>query len=100
MDFTDKGWILHRVNVKHILQGFYNEFLFSYVYPEEAKVAKAEVNLMSLLSTLEDIPVLQPAVEETEESKEKEEAPKLPRTNSLEDLGVKVLPFVFFSLTI
>ncbi|XP_040044192.1 superkiller complex protein 2 isoform X2 [Gasterosteus aculeatus] len=56
---------------------------------KEAKVAKAEVNLMSLLSTLEDIPVLQPAVEETEESKEKEEAPKLPRTNSLEDLGVK-----------
>uniref|UniRef100_A0AAQ4P162 SKI2 subunit of superkiller complex n=1 Tax=Gasterosteus aculeatus aculeatus TaxID=481459 RepID=A0AAQ4P162_GASAC len=73
MDFTDKGWISHRVNVKHILQGFYNEFLFSYVYPQEAKVAKAEVNLMSLLSTLEDIPVLQPAVEETEESKEKEE---------------------------
>ncbi|KAK5883514.1 hypothetical protein CesoFtcFv8_019839 [Champsocephalus esox] len=55
---------------------------------KEAKIAKAEVNLMSLLSTL-DITDLQPEAEEKEESKGSEEAPKLPRTNSLEDLGVK-----------
>uniref|UniRef100_A0A8C3G0B9 SKI2 subunit of superkiller complex n=1 Tax=Cyclopterus lumpus TaxID=8103 RepID=A0A8C3G0B9_CYCLU len=52
--------------------------------------AKAEVTLMSLLSTLDDITDLQPVAEEKEEGKESEEAPKLPRTNSLEDLGVKV----------
>ncbi|KAK1880353.1 Helicase SKI2W [Dissostichus eleginoides] len=55
---------------------------------KEAKIAKAEVNLMSLLSTL-DITDLQPEAEDKEESKGSEEAPKLPRTNSLEDLGVK-----------
>lgn len=66
------------------------------MYPEDAKIAKAEVTLMSLLSTLDDITDLQPVAEEKEEGKESEEAPKLPRTNSLEDLGVKVR-FVFFS---
>uniref|UniRef100_A0AAQ5YGP3 SKI2 homolog, superkiller viralicidic activity 2-like n=2 Tax=Amphiprion ocellaris TaxID=80972 RepID=A0AAQ5YGP3_AMPOC len=53
---------------------------------KDAKVAKAEVNLMSLLETL-DITDLQPEEEEKEEGKGKEEASKLPRTNSLEDLG-------------
>lgn len=62
---------------------------------EDAKIAKAEVNLMSLLSTLDGISVLQPDADEKEEDKEKEEAPKLPRTNSLEDLGIKVLQFIF-----
>ncbi|XP_070840118.1 superkiller complex protein 2 [Chaetodon trifascialis] len=55
----------------------------------DAKVAKAEVNLMSLLSTLDDITEWQPEEEEKEEGKGREEAPKLPRTNSLEDLGIK-----------
>uniref|UniRef100_A0AAQ5YMY3 SKI2 homolog, superkiller viralicidic activity 2-like n=1 Tax=Amphiprion ocellaris TaxID=80972 RepID=A0AAQ5YMY3_AMPOC len=55
---------------------------------KDAKVAKAEVNLMSLLETL-DITDLQPEEEEKEEGKGKEEASKLPRTNSLEDLGIK-----------
>ncbi|TNN59732.1 Helicase SKI2W [Liparis tanakae] len=58
-------------------------------FENDAKVAKAEVTLMSLLSTLDDITDLQPVAEEKEEGKESEEAPKLPRTNSLEDLGVK-----------
>ncbi|XP_075961573.1 superkiller complex protein 2 isoform X2 [Anarhichas minor] len=56
---------------------------------KDAKIAKEEVNLMSLLSTLDDITDLQPVAEEKEEGKENEDAPKLPRTNSLEDLGVK-----------
>uniref|UniRef100_A0A3P8RM45 SKI2 subunit of superkiller complex n=1 Tax=Amphiprion percula TaxID=161767 RepID=A0A3P8RM45_AMPPE len=55
---------------------------------KDAKVAKAEVNLMSLLETL-DITDLQPEEEEKEEGKGKEEASKIPRTNSLEDLGIK-----------
>ncbi|KAM6899889.1 superkiller complex protein 2 [Xenentodon cancila] len=55
---------------------------------KDAKIAKAEVNLLSLLSELEDITDLQPEAEE-KDSKRNEEAPKLPRTNSLEDLGIK-----------
>lgn len=53
---------------------------------------------MSLLSTLDGISDLQSEAEEKEEDKESEEAPKLPRTNSLEDLGIKVLLFVCFIL--
>lgn len=49
---------------------------------------------MSLLSSLDDIGGLQLGAEETEEDKDSEEAPKLPRTNSLEDLGIKVMLFV------
>ncbi|XP_031722250.1 superkiller complex protein 2 [Anarrhichthys ocellatus] len=56
---------------------------------KDSKIAKAEVNPISLLSTLDDIADLQPVAEEKEEGKENEDAPKLPRTNSLEDLGVK-----------
>ncbi|KAG8005225.1 Helicase SKI2W, partial [Nibea albiflora] len=56
---------------------------------KDAKTAKAGVNLMSLLSTLDDMTDLQPEAEEKEEGKGSEEAPKLPRTNSLEDLGIK-----------
>uniref|UniRef100_A0A8P4JUQ1 SKI2 subunit of superkiller complex n=1 Tax=Dicentrarchus labrax TaxID=13489 RepID=A0A8P4JUQ1_DICLA len=56
---------------------------------KDAKIAKAEVNLMSLLSALDDITALQPEEEEKEEGKGVEEAPKLPRTNSLEDLVIK-----------
>ncbi|CAF92300.1 unnamed protein product, partial [Tetraodon nigroviridis] len=48
-----------------------------------------EVNLMSLLSTLDDITDFR-YEEEQQESKESNNAPKLPRTNSLEDLGIKV----------
>lgn len=46
---------------------------------------------MSLLSALDDITELQPEADEKEEGKEKQDAPKLPRTNSHEDLGIKVL---------
>lgn len=56
-------------------------------------MAKREVNLMTLLSNLDGITGLQPDEEEKEEDKESEKAPKLPRTNSLEDLGIKVLQF-------
>uniref|UniRef100_A0A3B3VUC6 SKI2 subunit of superkiller complex n=1 Tax=Poecilia latipinna TaxID=48699 RepID=A0A3B3VUC6_9TELE len=56
---------------------------------KDAKIAKPEVNLMSLLSTLENIPDLLPEAEEKEDGKTGEEAVKLPRTNSLEDLGIK-----------
>uniref|UniRef100_A0A1A7XKA4 Superkiller viralicidic activity 2 (S. cerevisiae homolog)-like n=1 Tax=Iconisemion striatum TaxID=60296 RepID=A0A1A7XKA4_9TELE len=56
---------------------------------EDAKVAKSEVNLMSLLSTLDEISNLQPDAKEKEGDKHTEEAIKLPRTNSLEDLGIK-----------
>lgn len=45
---------------------------------------------MSLLSTLEDIPDLQPEADEKEDDKAGQEAVKIPRTNSLEDLGIKV----------
>ncbi|KAF7662120.1 hypothetical protein LDENG_00245760 [Lucifuga dentata] len=58
---------------------------------KDAKTEKVEVNLMSLLSTFDDITDLQLDEEEKEKSQEREEAPKLPRTNSLEDLGVMVM---------
>ncbi|KAG7500884.1 helicase SKI2W [Solea senegalensis] len=56
---------------------------------KDAKIAKPEVNLMSLLSTFVDIVDLQPEAEEKQEGKGGEKSPKLPRTNSLEDLGIK-----------
>ncbi|XP_062266120.1 helicase SKI2W [Platichthys flesus] len=56
---------------------------------KDAKRAKPEVNLLSLLSTFDDIADWQPEAEEKAEGKGGEEAPKLPRTNSLEDLGIK-----------
>lgn len=64
----------------------------------DVKIAKPEVNLMSLLSTFDDIIDLQPEAEEKEEEKGREEAPKLPRTNSLEDLGIKVFNILILSL--
>ncbi|XP_071383595.1 superkiller complex protein 2 [Centroberyx affinis] len=56
---------------------------------KDAKTAKADVNLMSLLSTFDDIIDLQPEAEEKEKGRGSGEAPKLARTNSLEDLGIK-----------
>ncbi len=56
--------------------------------PLEAKTMKSEVNLLSLLSTFED--VIDALPEEKEGVSQKEENVKLPRTNSLEDLGIKV----------
>ncbi|KAL2079886.1 hypothetical protein ACEWY4_023679 [Coilia grayii] len=61
---------------------------------KDAKTAtKGEVNLLSLLSTFDDII---DAVPDEEEKKGKAaasaETPKLPRTNSLEDLGIKEGP--------
>lgn len=50
---------------------------------------------MSLLSTFDDIPDLQPEAEAKEEAQGTKEAPKLPRTNSLEDLGIKVPHLLF-----
>lgn len=55
----------------------------------EAKEAKAEVSLMSLLSTLEDISAFQ-YEEEQQETSESHNTPKVPRTKSLEDLGIEV----------
>lgn len=57
-------------------------------------MAKAEVNLMSLLSTLDDITAFQ-CEEQQQEAKESNNTPKVPRTNSLEDLGIKVLQSLF-----
>lgn len=45
---------------------------------------------MSLLSTLDEITDLQ-YEEEQQEAKESSNTPQVPRTNSLEDLGIKVL---------
>lgn len=50
---------------------------------------------MSLLSTFDDIPDLPSEAEVKEEVQDSKEAPKLPRTNSLEDLGIKVLHLLF-----
>ncbi|KAM9838391.1 superkiller complex protein 2 [Aulostomus maculatus] len=57
---------------------------------KDAKVAKTQVNLMSLLSQVDDITDLLAAVKE--EGQASEQTPKLPRTNSLEDLGIKDAP--------
>ncbi|KAJ0003707.1 hypothetical protein NQD34_008805 [Periophthalmus magnuspinnatus] len=56
---------------------------------KDAKVAKPEVNLMSLLTSYDGISDFHRDVEEKEEVKDTKEAPTLPRTNSLEDLGIK-----------
>ncbi|XP_061127813.1 superkiller complex protein 2-like [Syngnathus typhle] len=53
------------------------------------KIVKPEVNLMSLLSTSDDVIDLEAEAEAKEESQGQEEAAKLPRTNSLEDLGIQ-----------
>ncbi|CAN9492989.1 unnamed protein product [Ophioblennius macclurei] len=60
---------------------------------KEARIAKPELNLMSLLDDIRD---LQPEADEEKDDgggggggRTGDEAPKLPRTNSLEDLGVK-----------
>uniref|UniRef100_A0A9J7WZ43 SKI2 subunit of superkiller complex n=1 Tax=Cyprinus carpio carpio TaxID=630221 RepID=A0A9J7WZ43_CYPCA len=55
---------------------------------KEAKSTKSEVNLLSLLSTFDD--VIDALPEEKEGVSPKEETVKLPRTNSLEELGIKV----------
>ncbi|KAM9385318.1 superkiller complex protein 2 [Pholidichthys leucotaenia] len=57
---------------------------------KDAKIVKAEVNLMSLLSTLDDANDLQPDAEEGGQGAS--DAPRLPRTNSLEDFGIKDVP--------
>uniref|UniRef100_A0A8C1JMQ5 SKI2 homolog, superkiller viralicidic activity 2-like n=1 Tax=Cyprinus carpio TaxID=7962 RepID=A0A8C1JMQ5_CYPCA len=54
-----------------------------------SKSTKSEVNLLSLLSTFDD--VIDALPEEKEGVSPKEETVKLPRTNSLEELGIKVL---------
>uniref|UniRef100_A0A671P3I5 Helicase SKI2W-like n=1 Tax=Sinocyclocheilus anshuiensis TaxID=1608454 RepID=A0A671P3I5_9TELE len=54
---------------------------------KEAKATKSEVNLLSLLSTFDDI--IDALPEEKEGVSRKEETVKLPRTNSLEELGIK-----------
>lgn len=72
-------------NLLRIPPGFQSGMDFT---DKEAKVAKAEVNLMSLLSTLDEITDLQ-YEEEQQEAKESSNTPQVPRTNSLEDLGIK-----------
>ncbi|KAI4880050.1 hypothetical protein NFI96_019916 [Prochilodus magdalenae] len=54
---------------------------------KEVKATKGEVNLLSLLSTFDDI--IDQTPEEKGKGSEREEPSKLPRTNSLEDLGIK-----------
>lgn len=54
----------------------------------EAKTTKGEVNLLSLLSTFDDI--IEPVPEEKDRGSGSGEESKLHRTNSLEDLGIKV----------
>ncbi|XP_051949241.1 helicase SKI2W [Xyrauchen texanus] len=54
---------------------------------KEAKTMKGEVNLLSLLSVFDD--VIDTLPEEKEGNSQKEETIKLPRSNSLEDLGIK-----------
>lgn len=88
MDFTDKGKI-KGIYIQPIIVELNGHFFICFIH-EEAKVAKAEVNLMSLLSTLEDITDFR-YEEEQQEAKESKNTPKVPRTNSLEDLGIKVL---------
>ncbi|XP_010898478.1 helicase SKI2W [Esox lucius] len=58
---------------------------------KDAKTTKREVNLMSLLSTFDDIIDCRAEIEE-EKGQGGGDAPKLPRTNSLEDLGIKDSP--------
>lgn len=63
---------------------------FDLTLSTEAKTTtKREVNLMSLLSTFDDIIDAAPEAEEKEGKPATAETPKLPRTNSLEDLGIK-----------
>ncbi|XP_042165954.1 helicase SKI2W isoform X1 [Oncorhynchus tshawytscha] len=59
---------------------------------KDAKTTKGEINLLSLLSTFDDIIDSQPEAEEKEKGHRSGNAPKLPRTNSLEDLGIKDSP--------
>ncbi|KAL0962488.1 hypothetical protein UPYG_G00340670 [Umbra pygmaea] len=54
---------------------------------KDAKTTKGEVNLLSLLSTFEDI--IESGPEGEKKDQDSGDAPKLPRTNSLEDLGIK-----------
>ncbi|KAI5087367.1 helicase SKI2W isoform X1 [Silurus meridionalis] len=54
---------------------------------KEAKTTKGDVNLLSLLSTFEDI--IEHVPEEKEKGSGSKEESKLHRTNSLEDLGIK-----------
>lgn len=53
---------------------------------KDVKVAKPEASLMSLLNTFDGF---DRDTEEKEEVKDTQKAPPLPRTNSLEDLGIK-----------
>ncbi|XP_076864533.1 superkiller complex protein 2 [Brachyhypopomus gauderio] len=54
---------------------------------KEAKITKGDVNLLSLLSTFDDI--IDALPDEKEKGLESGEASKMARTNSLEDLGIK-----------
>ena len=53
-------------------------------------MAQPEVNLMTLLSSFDDIMTLEPEAGEQEVGAGGAEKSKLPRSNSLEDLGIKV----------
>uniref|UniRef100_A0A4W5NU55 SKI2 subunit of superkiller complex n=1 Tax=Hucho hucho TaxID=62062 RepID=A0A4W5NU55_9TELE len=58
---------------------------------KDAKTTKGEINL---LSTSDDIIDSQPEAEEKEKGHGSGNVPKLPRTNSLEDLGIKDSPSI------
>ncbi|XP_072561944.1 superkiller complex protein 2 isoform X1 [Paramormyrops kingsleyae] len=56
---------------------------------KEPRNSLREVNLMSLLSTFDDVIDARLHRDEEEEKQSAKESPKMPRTNSLEDLGIK-----------
>ncbi|XP_018610003.1 superkiller complex protein 2 [Scleropages formosus] len=56
---------------------------------KEPRTSRGEVNLLSLLSNFNDIIDTQLNEEDGEEKQREGEAPKISRTNSLEDLGIK-----------
>lgn len=93
MDFSSKGttcFLTRKQQSKNDEQFNDNSVFFFLLHSQDAKIAKPEVNLMSLLASFDDVSLLQPDEEETDSHKDRGEAPKLARTNSLEDLGIKV----------
>lgn len=83
---TEKGLygiVPSHTKVNHLIMPLY----LSLFCLKDVKVAKPEASLMSLLNTFDGF---DRDTEEKEEVKDTQKAPPLPRTNSLEDLGIKV----------
>lgn len=91
MDFSKKGLISHLLSTcldfrLHITVLY--RCTFALLMLLEAIPKKSEINLLSLLSSFDDI--IDTLPEEKDEVPQKKETPKLPRSNSLEDLVTKV----------